>query len=77
MLHYLWFPCSAWETSWFDQLSEKLNKRDISTEETMQNAGGKPDTDPLVQEAIVRSYNLTVSMLVGSSDRSGLSRRQQ
>lgn len=55
------------ESDWFDQLSENLNY-DKKESENMSKYQGQQITNPVIQKAIERSYNLTISTLVGATE---------
>ena len=55
--------------NWFDQLSEQLKPGSAQqVEERLRRLEGQRLADPVIKEALLKSYNLTVALLIGETD---------
>ncbi len=56
--------------TWYDQLSEKLKPGSHNAvEERLKQHANKPLTDPVVQQALMQSYNYTIAILLGEIEK--------
>ncbi|WJW75201.1 hypothetical protein QVG61_12005 [Thiohalobacter sp. IOR34] len=54
--------------NWFDQLSERLKPGSAQqVEERLRRLEGQHLADPVIKEALLKSYNLTVALLIGET----------
>jgi hypothetical protein len=52
--------------NWHDQLSERLRSGNITKlNDRVKSMAGEPVTDPRMQQALIKSYELTVAILLG------------